>query len=173
MNLRRSLNGALAGGAGAAVWAAGQPLDKQVFGCAHDDVELLGKLVTRGPEWPVAGLLIHVAGGAAFGAAYAQLKAFLPGHPLARALTAGMLENFALWPLTRVIDRHHPARGDLTRLWGNNRALLQATWRHAVFSLVMGEVERRLNDDRDVEPPPEVPVSSNGHGAIEVVVAAA
>ncbi len=36
-----------------------------------------------------------------------------------------------------------------------------------------GEVERLLDDDRDVEPPPEVPVSSNGHGEIEVVVAAA
>ena len=52
MELRRTLNGALAGAAAAAAWAAQQPLDKRVFGSRYDDVELLGKLVTRGPAWP-------------------------------------------------------------------------------------------------------------------------
>ena len=55
MELRRTLNGALAGAAAAAAWAAQQPLDKRVFGSRYDDVELLGKLVTRGPAWPAAG----------------------------------------------------------------------------------------------------------------------
>ena len=66
MELRRPLNGALAGAAAAAAWAAQQPLDKRVFGSRYDDVELLGKLVTRGPAWPAAGLGLHVANGAMF-----------------------------------------------------------------------------------------------------------
>ena len=40
----RTLRGALAGAAAAAVWAAQQPLDKRVFGVDYDDVELLGTL---------------------------------------------------------------------------------------------------------------------------------
>ena len=34
----------------AAVWAVEQPLDKLVFGSRYDDVELLGKAVTRGRD---------------------------------------------------------------------------------------------------------------------------
>ena len=47
MDLRRTLNGGLAGALAAAVWAAQQPIDKRLFGSRYDDVELLGKLVTR------------------------------------------------------------------------------------------------------------------------------
>ena len=46
----RTLRGALAGAAAAAVWAAQQPLDQRVFGVDYDDVELLGRFVTRGPR---------------------------------------------------------------------------------------------------------------------------
>ena len=172
MELRRSLNGAVAGMAGAAVWAALQPLDKRVFGTGYDDVELLGKFVTRDSSWPAAGLAAHLANGAAFGAFYAQLRPFLPGPPLARAVAAGMVENFGFWPFVGLIDRHHPARHELTPLAGNRRALAQATWRHLVFALVLGELERRLNAPSEAEEPP-VPVSSNGHGNIEMAVGAA
>jgi hypothetical protein len=55
------------------------------------------------------------------------------------------VENFGLWPLGRASDRFHPARGELPRLTGNRRALAQATWRHLLFGLVLGELERRLN----------------------------
>jgi hypothetical protein len=173
MDLRRSLNGAVAGAAGAAVWAAQQPLDKRLFGTDYDDVELLGKLVTRDSSWPAAGLALHVANGAAFGAVYAQLRPFLPGPPVGRAVLAGMAENFGSWPLVRLMDRHHPARADLERLSGNRRALAQATWRHLLFALVLGELERRLNAPSAAEEPPQVPVSSNGHGNIEMAVGAA
>jgi hypothetical protein len=173
MELRRSLNGAVAGAAGAAVWAAQQPLDKRVFGTAYDDVELLGKFAVRDTTWPAAGLAMHITNGALFGALYAQARPFLPGPPLARAVTAAMAENFASWPLVRLTDRHHPARGELERLSGNRRALAQATWRHLVFALVLGEIERRLNAPSEAEEPPPVPVSSNGHGNIEMAVGAA
>ena len=85
MDLKRSLNGAIAGGVAAAVWAAQQPADKRAFESGYDDVELLGKLVTRGDGWPVAGLALHVGNGALFGAVYAQLRPFLPGPARAPA----------------------------------------------------------------------------------------
>jgi hypothetical protein len=143
---RRIKGGALAGGAGALAWAVQQPLDKRVGGSAYDDVELLGKLVTRGPAWPVAGLALHIGNGAAFGATYAAARPLLPGPPAARGLAAAMIENFGLWPLGRLTDRFHPARDELPRLGGNRRALAQATWRHAIFGLVLGVVEARLDD---------------------------
>jgi hypothetical protein len=160
------MNGALAGAIGAAVWAAQQPLDKRLFDSDYDDVELLGKLVTRDDSWPAVGLALHLQNGALFGAIYSQVRPFIPGPPATRGLIAAMVENFGMWPLSQVSDRVHPARRDLAPLAGNRRALAQATWRHFVFGFVMGEIERRLNAADEYEPPP-VPVSSNGHGNIE------
>jgi hypothetical protein len=168
----RSLNGAIAGGLAAAVWAAQQPLDKRVFGVDYDDIELLGKAVTRGSEWPAVGLALHVANGAVFGALYAQLRPFLFGPSVMRALTAAMAENFASWPLLSLAEDHHPAKGDMPKVAGNPRALAQATWRHALFGAVLGVLEQRLNRRREAEPP-FVPVSSNGHGNIEHAATAA
>jgi hypothetical protein len=166
MTLERSLRGAVAGGIAAAVWAAQQPLDKRLFDSDYDDVEILGKLVTRGPEWRGIGITLHVQNGALFGAAYALGKPFLPGPPVLRGLLAGMAEHFAFWPATRLIDSHHPARGDLAPLWGNRRAAAQAIWRHALFGVVLGRLEQALND-RSADEPPPIPASSNGHGDIE------
>jgi hypothetical protein len=81
-------------------------------------------------------------------------------------VVAALAEHFASWPLARFSDRHHPARGDLVALAGDRRALAQATWRHFLFGAVLGELERRLNAEDEFEPP-EVPISSNGHGNIE------
>jgi hypothetical protein len=144
-SMRRSQHGAIAGSAAALLWAAQQPLDKRVSGSAYDDVELLGKLVTRGRAWPAAGLALHLGNGAAFGAAYALARPLLPGPPAIRGLAAAMIENFGLWPLGRLSDRFHPARRELPRLRGNVRALAQATWRHAIFGLTLGILEARLN----------------------------
>ncbi|CAN5555973.1 hypothetical protein BH24ACT24_BH24ACT24_09260 [soil metagenome] len=172
MDLRRSLNGALAGGVAAGLWAAQQPLDKRVGGSAYDDVELLGKLVTRGPAWPAAGAALHVANGALCGALYAQIRPFLPGPPIVRGLLAAQVENFGLFPLLTLSDRIHPARGELEAFGGSARALAQATWRHAIFGAVLGLLEARLNAERHAEPP-EIEVSSNGYGDIEAAVGAA
>ena len=157
MAASRSLNGAIAGGLAAAVWAAQQPLDKRVFGVEYDDVELLGKAV---------------ANGAAFGALYAQLRPFLFGPPVLRAVSAALAENVGSWPLIGFAEQHHPAKRDLPRVAGNPRALAQATWRHVLFGTVLGILEQRLNRSREAEPP-FVPVSSNGHGNIEHAATAA
>src|SRR2546423_7362627 len=81
VKLHRSVGGAVAGGVAANVWAAQTPLDKRLFECDYDDVELLGKLVTRGDAWPAAGLALHTVNGAAFGAGYSQLRPFVPAPP--------------------------------------------------------------------------------------------
>jgi hypothetical protein len=168
MRARRSVNGAIAGGVAAAAWAAVEPADRRAFGVEYSDVEVLGKLVTRGDRWPAAGLALHVANGAAFGAAYAQLKPFVPGPAPARAVLVAVAECFGTWPLSRFIS-HHPAADDFPRLWGNRRALVQATFRHALFGLILGLLEERLNADPGAEPP-SIPVSSNGHGDLATAV---
>jgi hypothetical protein len=148
MALRKAVNGAVAGAAAAALWGLQQPLDKRLFGTRYDDVELLGKLVARGPRWRPAGVAMHAANGAAFGAAFALARPRLPGHPFPQALAAAMAENFGFWPLGRVIDRFHPARRELEPLTGNRRALAQATWRHLLFGAALGLLEPRLNRGR-------------------------
>lgn len=164
----RTLRGALAGAAAAAVWAAQSPLDKRVFGFAFDDVELLGKAVTRGPAWRAVGLAIHLQNGAVFGALYANLAPAVPLPSWSRGPLAALVENFATWPLTAATDRWHPARESLPKLSGSGRALAQATWRHLLFGVVLGELERRLNSEAQDEPEPWAHViSSNGHGNIE------
>ena len=143
--MTRALRGALAGAVAATAWAAQQPLDKRVFGTRYDDVELLGKLVTRGPRWRAAGLAMHASNGATFGAVYALARPLVPGPPAGAALGAAMAENFGFWPLGRILDRHHPARRELEPLRGNRRALAAATWRHALFGVLLGTLEQRLN----------------------------
>ena len=160
------MGGALAGAIAAAIWALQQPLDKRLFRSDYDDLEVWGKLVARDSSWPLAGLALHVQTGAVFGIAYSQLRPFIPGPPATRGMVAALTEHLATWPLGRLTDRYHPARGDLAQLTGNRRAFAQATWRHLLFGAVLGELERRLNP-ADVYEPLEVPVSSNGHGNIE------
>jgi hypothetical protein len=169
----RTLRGALAGAAAAAVWALQQPLDRRVFGVAYDDTELLGRwVVPSGAAWQPAGVALHLLNGAVFGAAYANVAPSLPVPPVLRGPLAGLAEHLATWPGTAVLDRVHPARSDLPQLWGSRRAFAQATWRHALFGLVLGELERRLNPpDEPLGPVDETMASSNGHGSAEYLVA--
>jgi hypothetical protein len=164
--------GALAGSAAAAVWAAQSPLDCRVFRVPYLDHELLGRLVTRGPGWLPAGLALHVANGALFGAVYAHVAPRLPGPAWARGALAGLAEHLATWPLTPLVDRHHPARDDLPRLAADPRAFAQATWRHLLFGVVLGELERRLRPAPPEPPLYEPTMSSNGHGDLELAVGA-
>jgi len=170
----RTLRGAVCGAVAAGVWALQQPLDKIVFGCGYDDVELLGRAVSGESGWYSRGLLLHVQNGAVFGAVYANIAPALPLPPALRGPAAAMGEHLALWPLNFVTDRWHPARGDLPTLGGNRRAFAQATWRHLLFGFVLGELERRLNAEPEPAPPePETDYTSNGHGSLEHGVYAA
>jgi hypothetical protein len=167
----RTLRGAVCGAVAAAIWALEQPLDKLVFSCRYDDVELLGKAITREDGWYPVGLALHMQNGAMFGAVYANLAPALPLPPVLRGPFLALAEHVAFWPLVALTDRYHPAREELPKLGGNRRAFAQAAWRHALFGLVVGELERRLNAAPEpAPPPPAADYSSNGHGTLEHAV---
>jgi hypothetical protein len=163
----RALRGALAGSVAAGVWAAQQPLDKRVFGVDYDDADLLGRFVAPGRTGYLAGVGLHLANGALFGALYAHVA---PSIPLPRPLRgpfAGLVEHLATWPATLALDRV-PGKRPLPDLWGSWPAFAQATWRHLLFGTVLGELERRLNPaEPEAEP---MDPATNGHGRADVFV---
>lgn len=170
----KTARGAVAGAVAATVWAAQQPLDQKVFGVPYDDCELLGTAVTRGPAALPLGWAMHAANGAAFGALYATFAPRVPLPSWARGPAAGLAEHLVTWPGTMLVARVHPAGGRFPKLWGSGAAFAQATWRHALFGFVLGELERRLNADEAEEPADfEAVVSTNGHGDLEHAVVTA
>ena len=167
----RTLRGALCGALAAAVWAFEQPLDKLLLSSPYDDVELLGRAVRNGPGWYRVGFALHTQNGALFGAVYANVAPILPIPPALRGPAIGLAEHLAGWPLVALTDRFHPARDELPVLNGNRRAFAQATWRHLLFGIVLGELERRVNPPPEPEfvaPAPDY--ASNGHGSLERAV---
>lgn len=139
-----SARGALAGSLAAGIWALQQPLDKRVFDFPFDDVELLGRGLTRGAHWRLPGSALHVVNGAVFGILYARVRPRMRLVPAwGRGPLVALAEHLASWPATALTDRFHPARAALPRLRGSRRAFAQATWRHLLFGVVLGEVERR------------------------------
>jgi hypothetical protein len=167
----RTVRGALAGVAAAGVWAAQQPLDQRIFGVVYDDVRLLGLLArARGASQYPVGLAVHLLNGAAFGAVYANAAPRLPVPAFLRGPLAGLAEHAATWPGMPLLLRLRP---ELPREWGSGRALAQATWRHALFGTVLGELERRLNPPApEPRPVDAAAAASNGHGSAEHLVSA-
>jgi hypothetical protein len=169
----RTLRGAVSGAIAAALWALEQPLDKALFASAYDDVEVLGRAVVTGENWYPVGLAWHLANGAVFGAVYANVSPVIPVPPVLRGPVVALTETFATWPLASLSDRLHPRRKKLPVLARNRKALAQATVRHLLFGIVLGELERRLNAVPEPAPPvSDADVSSNGHGSLEHAVSA-
>jgi len=170
----RVLRGALAGAVAAAVWSAQQPLDKRVFGVDYDDAELLGSALTRqrgGAATYALGHALHLANGALFGAVYAAVSPAVGGPGAARGALAGLIEHAATWPAMRFLPSVHPVGEAFPALWGDRRALAQATWRHLLFGTVLGVVEERLSPPPGEAAPADADHStSNGHGNVEHLV---
>lgn len=168
----RLAGGALAGSIAAFVWAAQQPLDKAVFGVDYDDCELLGTQFTDGRAALPLGWALHCATGAAFGAAYAAVGDRIPLPRQLRAPAMAVAENTALWPLSALLPRIHRRGKAAPRLWGTPHAFAQATWRHVLFGVVLGELEHRFNrrEEPEEENAFEHVVSTNGHGDIRRAV---
>jgi hypothetical protein len=131
-----------AGAVAASAWAAVEPLDRRLFRCDYSDVALLGKAVTRGRLWPAAGLALHALNGAVFGLAFAEIQRRTRASPGRLAFGLALAEHVALFPLSCLVDRRHPARGErgIPPLLTSPRAFGQATVRHALFGLVLGRL---------------------------------
>ena len=116
---------AAAGAFAAVVWGLQEPLDRRVFGCDYSDVLFLG----RGRR--SLGFALHAANGALFGLAFdaARKRVDVDQRRLALALALG--EHVALWPFISLVDR---------RLVTSPRAFAQATYRHALFGLILGRL---------------------------------
>lgn len=136
------LRSAAAGAAAAAVWAAQEPFDQRVVGYDYSDVAILGKGVTKGRHWRTIGWAVHLANGAAFGLAFHEARARIDADPRRLAVGMAVAEHVALYPLCALVDRYHPARGEpgIPPLLTSPRAFAQATWRHALFGLVLGRL---------------------------------
>ena len=132
---------AVAGAAAATVWAALEPLDKRLFRCDYSDTALLGKAVTRSRLWPLAGIAIHALNGAAFGLAYREIQERTGYEPRRLALGLAIAEHVVLYPMGALVESCHPAAGEKgvpADLVSNPRAFAQATWRHALFGVLLG-----------------------------------
>jgi hypothetical protein len=128
--------GAVAGIVAAAVWAAAEPFAGRVFGTPYSDVRLLGRAVTSGPLWWPAGLALHLANGAAFGAVFSRLG----GSGWKQGGLAAQVENLGLWPGMALVDRLHPDRrsGAWPPLFRNGRVFAYEAAVHALFGAVLG-----------------------------------
>ena len=166
----RTLRGAVCGAVAAAVWALQQPLDKLALRQpATTTSSCSARRSSRGRRL-VPGRV------RAAHAERRRVRRRLRQRRAAAAAAAGAPRARSWrWPSTsrsgrsaRCHDRLHPAREQLPRLAGNRRAFAQSTWRHLLFGLVLGELERRVNAEPEPAPPePEADYSSNGHGSLE------
>jgi hypothetical protein len=116
---------AAAGAVAALVWGLQEPLDRRVFGCDYSDVLFLG----RGRR--SLGFAAHMANGALFGIAFDSARRRVDVDQRRLALTLALGEHVALWPFISLVDRE---------LVTSPRAFAQATYRHALFGLVLGRL---------------------------------
>ena len=132
---------AAAGAVAATVWGLAEPLDQRLLRCDYSDIALLGKAATR-RHWRITGFAIHALNGAFFGLVFDALRSRSGAGPRRLALGLALSEHAALYPLCYFVDRYHPARGErgIPPLLMNPRAYLQATWRHALFGVLLGRL---------------------------------
>jgi hypothetical protein len=116
---------AAAGSVAAVLWGLQEPLDQRVFGCDYSDVLFLG----RGRR--SLGFVVHAANGALFGLAFDAVRQRVDVDQRKLALGLALAEHLALWPFISLVDRS---------LVTSPRAFAQATYRHALFGLVLGRL---------------------------------
>jgi hypothetical protein len=116
---------AAAGSVAAALWGLQEPLDQRVFGCDYSDVLFLG----RGRR--SLGFAVHMANGALFGVAFDAVRRRVDVDQRRLALALALGEHVVLWPFISFVDRS---------LVTSPRAFAQATYRHALFGLVLGRL---------------------------------
>ena len=166
----RTLRGAVCGAVAAAVWALQQPLDKLAFSSP-----LRRRRAARQGAHPGRGLVSGRASPCTwataplFGAAYANLAPALPLPPvLAGPSCRRWSSTSRCGRSARCPTAFTPRARSCPSSRATAAAFAQATWRHLLFGLVLGELERRVNAAPEHVPPePEADYSSNGHGSLE------
>jgi hypothetical protein len=123
--MSRRLRAAAAGAAAAVIWGLQEPLDRRVFGCDYSDVEFLG----RGRR--SVGFVVHAANGALFGVVFDLARQRVDLDQRRLALGLALAEHMALWPLMVLAERD---------LLTSSRAFAQATYRHALFGILLGRL---------------------------------
>jgi hypothetical protein len=136
------MQSALAGVLAATAWGLLEPIDKRLFRYGYSDIAVLGKALTRGPLWRPLGFAVHAANGAAFGLAFHEARRRLDADPRRLALGMAVSEHLVLFPLSWLVDRYHPARGEdgLPPIVTSGRAFGQATTRHVLFGALLGRL---------------------------------
>ena len=119
------IRAAAAGAVAALVWGLQEPLDRRVFGCDYSDVEFLG----RGRR--SLGFAVHAANGALFGVAFDAARRRVDIDQRRLGLGLALAEHIALWPVLGLVDR---------QLVTSPRAFAQATYRHALFGVLLGRL---------------------------------
>lgn len=145
-------HGAAAGTCAAALWAAQEPLDTKVFTVSYSDPELLGRVFSqKSLNRQIIGYGWHVTNGMLFGCLYSTTKKFFPKQCSGwqTGLIAGLAEHLATWPSTKFVSKLHPNPQAFPQLYGNRKAFLQATWRHALFGVALGIIEEKLSKKTD------------------------
>jgi hypothetical protein len=130
------VRGAFAGAVAAVLWAAAEPALGRVYGTPFSDVRLLGRVVVRGRLWPVAGIVLHVGNGAAFGWAFERLG----GRGVRHGVLVAEVENLVLWPAMAIVDRLHPdpRDGSWPALLTDPRTFALEATTHALFGASLG-----------------------------------
>lgn len=158
--LGRACRGAAAGAIAAGVWSAAEPLAAKVFDTEFTDVAMLGRWVAPDGPWRAIGLGMHVANGAAFGAAFGLLG----GRGLRAGVAAAMAEYVVSWPAMAVADRVHPDRvaERMPPLLTSGRIAGQEAVMHLLFGAVLGAMTDALEGAAiDGEPPGDVERGAN------------
>lgn len=139
--MRRDLHAALAGAVAAGAWVAAEPAIRRVAGGTHRELRLISGLLSPNGGSDGLGLAVHLANGAAFGAAFSRLG----GHGIRRAVVAAQVENAILWPGMAVADRVHPdvRSGTWPNLLTDRGTIAQEIGGHLVFGVVLGALIRR------------------------------
>jgi hypothetical protein len=138
--MRRDLHAALAGAAAAAAWVATEPVTRRLAGGTHRELRLISGTLAGERGGDSLGWAVHLANGAAFGAAFRRLG----GHGLVRAVAAAQAENMVLWPGMAIVDRIHPdvRSGAWPKLFTDPGTIAQEIAGHVVFGVVLGALVR-------------------------------
>lgn len=138
--------GALAGIAGGLAYIATQEIDNRLLRRNLDDLKMLGRLVTPGPNGAkAAGVPIHLVNSVTLGVAYAiGGHDRLPGPAWLRGVLFANLENTALYPLALIEDLHPGVRNGEVERYRSVASYLHSVPRHIAYGAVAGYVYERL-----------------------------